>query len=88
MPSSIDAAPFAFPVGGAELALQRRKWQTYVPIEMSQALGYHGNIATPGGPTPFGPSPKAFGHGGAGGQVGCRDLDNDVTIGFVRSQLS
>jgi CubicO group peptidase (beta-lactamase class C family) len=70
---------------GAE---QYRGWQQLAPIEMQQALGYHNNLAAQGGPAPFGPNEKAFGHGGMGGQIGCCDPDDNVAIGFVRSHLS
>jgi CubicO group peptidase (beta-lactamase class C family) len=70
---------------GAE---QYRGWQELAPIEMSQALGYHTNMPGIGAPPPFGPNPKAFGHGGLGGQVGCCDPDAGVAIGFVRNHLS
>jgi CubicO group peptidase (beta-lactamase class C family) len=67
---------------------QYRGWQQYAPIEMSQALGYHTNLPGIGAPAPFGPNPKAFGHGGLGGQVGCCDPEAGVAFGFVRSHLS
>jgi CubicO group peptidase (beta-lactamase class C family) len=78
-------SPSSVELWGSE---QYRGFQELVPLEMSQGLGYHGNLAAPGGPAPFGPNPKAFGHGGLGGQVGCCDPDANVAIGFVRSHLS
>lgn len=58
------------------------------PLRFSFALGYQPNASRLGGPSLLGPSPKAFGHTGAGGQVGFCDPTNCVAVGFVRNQLS
>jgi CubicO group peptidase (beta-lactamase class C family) len=59
-----------------------------VPMRFSFALGYQPNVSAPGGSPPFGPSPTAFGHTGAGGQIAFCDPANRVGVGFVRNQLS
>lgn len=53
------------------------------------AVGYMANIPPrPGMPLRFGPSERAFGHPGAGGQLGIADPTRRVSLGFVRSHLS
>lgn len=54
----------------------------------SFALGYQCNVELAPGVKAMGPSMTAFGHGGAGGQVGFGDPENGVAIGFVRSHLA
>jgi CubicO group peptidase (beta-lactamase class C family) len=66
---------------------QVRQVSAMGPMEMSQALGYHTNFGGPM-PPPFGPNPATFGHGGAGGQVGCCDPDAGLAIGFVRNHMT
>jgi CubicO group peptidase (beta-lactamase class C family) len=36
----------------------------------------------------FGPNPEAFGHDGAGGQIAFCDLENRISVGFVRNDLT
>src|SRR4029079_8906753 len=54
----------------------------------TRLLGYHGNSNPFGLPRPFGPTGTAFGHGGAGGQVGFADPETGIAVGFVRSQFT
>jgi CubicO group peptidase (beta-lactamase class C family) len=39
-------------------------------------------------PYHFGPNPTSFGHDGAGGQIAFCDLDNQVSVGFVRNAMT
>ncbi len=48
-------------------------------------LGYHGSSKPFGLPRRLGPSATAFGHDGAGGQVGFADPEAGIAAGFVRS---
>ena len=57
-------------------------------MELGRTLGYQSNFEVPMGPAVFGPNPKAFGHVGGGGQLGCCDPENGVALGFVRSHLT
>jgi len=41
----------------------------------------------PGLPPLHGPAPGAFGHMGAGGQIGFADPEHTVSVGFVRNHL-
>jgi CubicO group peptidase (beta-lactamase class C family) len=60
-----------------------------VNYELHYGLGYELNTATPGQPRPFGgPVDEAFGHRGAGGQVGFCDSINRVAVGYVRNHLT
>lgn len=52
------------------------------------AVGYMANWGYPGTPKRFGPSDDAFGHAGAGGQIGFCDPERRISVGFVRSHLS
>jgi CubicO group peptidase (beta-lactamase class C family) len=52
------------------------------------ALGYMRNWGYPGLPRRFGPSDDAFGHAGAGGQIGFCDPVRGLGVGFVRSHLT
>lgn len=52
------------------------------------ALGYMGSWGYPGTPKRFGPHDEAFGHAGAGGQVGFCDPPRRVAVGFVRNELT
>jgi CubicO group peptidase (beta-lactamase class C family) len=54
---------------------------------MAYALGYEGDFGETPKPWRFGPSPEAFGHLGAGGQVGFADPARHVAVGFVRNHL-
>jgi CubicO group peptidase (beta-lactamase class C family) len=58
-------------------------------LEMQYALGYWLNTdAPPPWPRALGPEDEAFGHSGAGGQIGFCDPVNRVAVGFVRNQLT
>jgi CubicO group peptidase (beta-lactamase class C family) len=50
-------------------------------------LGYHGSSKPFGLPRRLGPSRTAFGHDGAGGQVGFADPEAGIAAGFVRSSV-
>ena len=51
-------------------------------------LGYHGSSKPYGLPRRLGPSDTAFGHDGAGGQVGFADPEAHLAVGFVRSHFT
>jgi CubicO group peptidase (beta-lactamase class C family) len=53
-----------------------------------RTCGYLMNPSFGKEPLHFGPNPKAFGHDGAGGQIAFCDVENHVSVGFVRSDLS
>jgi CubicO group peptidase (beta-lactamase class C family) len=69
-----------------ELHVPVLRWLLSAPVRRS--LGYLLNPAMRAERPRFGPNPAAFGHDGAGGQVGFADLDNRVAVGFVRSHLT
>jgi CubicO group peptidase (beta-lactamase class C family) len=52
---------------------------------MAYALGYKGDFGETQPPWRFGPSADAFGHLGAGGQIGFADPARHVSVGFVRN---
>lgn len=52
------------------------------------AAGYMGNAPALTGELTMGPFPDAFGHHGAGGQLGGVDPGRGLAFGFLRSQLS
>lgn len=52
------------------------------------ALGYQMNDQWPEEFCSFGPERDAYGHAGAGGQLGFADPFNRVSVGFVRSHLT
>jgi len=56
-------------------------------MRVTKTLGYGLNNANPK-KRRFGPSPKAYGSEGAGGQLAFCDPDRRVAVGFVRSALS
>ena len=68
--------------------LQLRAPDAVLKIESGWGLGYQINLPNPIGLRPFGPSDRAFGHGGAGGQLGFCDPERGVAFGFVRSHLA
>jgi CubicO group peptidase (beta-lactamase class C family) len=49
------------------------------------ALGFEGDFAETPQPWRFGPTATAFGHLGAGGQIGFADLEGRVAVGFLRN---
>jgi CubicO group peptidase (beta-lactamase class C family) len=53
------------------------------------AVGYtlESPALVPGGPPMHGPNDGAFGHMGAGGQIGFADPEGHVAVGFVRNHL-
>jgi CubicO group peptidase (beta-lactamase class C family) len=53
-----------------------------------RTLGYLGNGAMPGLGHRFGPNPAAYGAEGLGGQFAFCDIDSDIAVGFVRSDLA
>ena len=58
------------------------------PTDMRYALGFEGDFGEGPEPWRFGPSVEAFGHLGAGGQIGFADPARCVSIGFVRNHGS
>lgn len=52
---------------------------------MAYALGYEGDFGVTPQPWRFGPYPEAFGHLGAGGQIGFADPVRHVSVGFLRN---
>ena len=54
---------------------------------VGRSLGFLLNPRMRGERPRFGPNLKAFGHDGAGGQIAFADLDNKVSVGFVRNEL-
>ena len=52
------------------------------------ALGYEGDFGDAPKPWRFGPTPEAFGHLGAGGQIGFADPVRRVSVGFLRNDLT
>jgi CubicO group peptidase (beta-lactamase class C family) len=58
------------------------------PGDTRYALGFEGDFGEGPKPWPFGPSPQAFGHRGAGGQLGFADPSRKVAIGFVRNHMA
>ena len=55
---------------------------------MGYALGYEGDFGYPAASRRFGPSLEAFGHLGAGGQIGFADPQRKVSVGFLRNSLA
>jgi CubicO group peptidase (beta-lactamase class C family) len=53
--------------------------------DMRYALGFEGDFGEAVKPWRFGPSVGAFGHLGAGGQIGFADTERRVSVGFVRN---
>lgn len=51
-------------------------------------VGFQGNEVSLSGALTMGPGRRAFGHAGAGGQLGGHDPDRELSFGFVRNQLS
>ena len=59
-----------------------------LPVEevpMRYALGFEGDFGETPKPWRFGPTVEAFGHLGAGGQIGFADPVRRVSVGFLRS---
>jgi CubicO group peptidase (beta-lactamase class C family) len=52
------------------------------------ALGFEGDFGIAPKPWRFGPEPDAFGHLGAGGQIGFADPRRRISVGFVRNHLA
>jgi CubicO group peptidase (beta-lactamase class C family) len=85
----LDGVRLASPATvGAFATLQRRGPDAVLKIETGWGLGYQINLPNPIGERPFGPSERAFGHGGAGGQLGFCDPERGLAFGFVRSHLA
>jgi CubicO group peptidase (beta-lactamase class C family) len=53
-----------------------------------RTLGHLGNSPMPGLGQRFGPNENAFGAEGLGGQYGFCDLDANIAVGYVRSELA
>lgn len=53
--------------------------------DLRYALGFEGDFGEAPKPWRFGPSPAAFGHLGAGGQIGFADPEHRVSVAFLRS---
>jgi CubicO group peptidase (beta-lactamase class C family) len=80
-PATIDAATVE-QASGPDAVLPsptRRGLGFILPLpEHFRAFGF--------GDQPFGPSPRAFGHWGAGGSVGFADMDGGTGFGYVMNQ--
>jgi CubicO group peptidase (beta-lactamase class C family) len=69
-------------------------WPTYGPLrfirppKLRYALGYEGEFGEVRRGREFGPSPSAFGHRGAGGQIGFADPQGGVAVSFTRSHYT
>lgn len=68
--------------------VQRRDRDIVLDVPAAWCIGFMGNAPAPTGELTMGPGEGAFGHHGAGGQLGGVDLDRGVAFGFLRSQLS
>jgi CubicO group peptidase (beta-lactamase class C family) len=58
------------------------------PPQMRYGLGYEGNFGAVTRPRQFGPGTGAFGHLGAGGQIGFADPEQGIAAAFTRSHFS
>jgi CubicO group peptidase (beta-lactamase class C family) len=58
------------------------------PAKLRYALGYEGEFGEVKRNREFGASPSAFGHRGAGGQVGFADPEHDIAVSFTRSHYT
>ncbi|MEE9280650.1 MAG: serine hydrolase domain-containing protein [Myxococcota bacterium] len=67
---------------------QRCEDDVVIGLPVSRGLGYWLNRVPGTLGNRMGPNDEAFGHGGAGGQIGFADPVRRVSVGFVRSQLS
>src|SRR5262245_54049987 len=86
---ALDGVRLASPATVAAFAtLQHRGPDAVLKLENAWGLGYQMNLPNPIGERPFGPSERAFGHGGAGGQLGFCDPEGGLAFGFVRSHLA
>lgn len=86
---ALDGVRLASPASVAAFAaLQLRGPDAVLKIENGWGLGYQTNLPNPIGERPFGPDERAFGHGGAGGQLGFCDPVRGLGFGFVRSHLA
>ena len=56
--------------------------------KVRRGMGYMLNPGRNGLGAYFGPNPAAFGHDGAGGQVSFADVENVVSVGYVRNHLA
>jgi CubicO group peptidase (beta-lactamase class C family) len=84
----LDGVRFASPATVDRFsAIVHRGPDAVLQVESAWALGYQVNLTNQIGVRPFGPSDRAFGHGGAGGQLGFCDPERGVSFGFVRSHL-
>jgi CubicO group peptidase (beta-lactamase class C family) len=54
-------------------------------VPIARALGYWRNVSLGGRPQVFGPNEEAFGHTGAGGQIGFADPKHRIGAAYVRS---
>jgi CubicO group peptidase (beta-lactamase class C family) len=53
--------------------------------DVRRSLGF--NLAMPGGLTGYGPNPRTFGHGGAGGSLGFADPDARIGFGYAMNRM-
>jgi CubicO group peptidase (beta-lactamase class C family) len=53
--------------------------------DVRRSLGF--NLATLGGRANYGPNPRTFGHGGAGGSLGFADPDARIGFGYTMNQM-
>ncbi len=67
---------------------RRTEPDVVLDMPVSRGLGFWLNRLPETIGSRMGPNDEAFGHGGAGGQIGFADPVRHVSVGFVRSQLS
>ena len=67
---------------------RRTEQDVVLGLPVSRGLGFWLNRLPGTLGNRMGPNDEAFGHGGAGGQIGFADPVRNVSVGFVRSQLS
>jgi CubicO group peptidase (beta-lactamase class C family) len=70
----------------AEWSIPGLRWMLSRPVRRS--YGYLINPAMPPEKPRFGPNPNAFGHDGAGGQIAFCDVENRISVGFNRNDLT
>ncbi len=85
---ALDGVRLCSPGTIARFARERRtETDVVLGLPVSRGLGFWLNRLPGALGNRMGPNDEAFGHGGAGGQIGFADPVRHVSVGFVRSQL-